>query len=313
MIKKLIYRCVLFVSLSLGLLYLADIIFTNTLSNDPLNKVAFARHFKNETFDFAFLGNSRVLVMSRTEELQKLTGKRGINLALDGSNIMHQYLILSNFLDKNQVKDVYMNIDPWGLQFGLDNPSRIWCFMPFINDPIVSSELANIFGKYEVTLWRLFPFQRYSYFNSRLGPFSLINSKISFIPTPFNSCGDYSHIAEEIIPKKPVLDDVKLNILVKKANVRFLIKILKLCHLKGVQLHLYTAPVIISYYRNHTNIDSVLNSVILPTANMFNVNYTNFCLETLCSDSTNFYDHHHLNKRGVEKFTPLLKELMEKP
>ncbi|MSQ79659.1 MAG: hypothetical protein EXR21_08305 [Flavobacteriaceae bacterium] len=309
--KKLLYRSLLFATLSLGLLYLADFIFTQTLRNDPLNKVAFARQFSNNTFDFAFLGNSRVLVMSRTKELEKRTGKRGINLGLDGSNLMHQSLILSDFLKENSVNNLYMNLDPWGLQLNMNNTARIWCFMPFINDVNVYRNFKNIFGAKQADLWRYAPFARYAYFNSRQGPVSVINSEISFMPKSYNENGDLKRISNKVIPIKKIRGDKAGRILVNKDNLLYLRKILELCREKNVKLHVYTAPAFLPHYQKYSNIDSLLNTILLPLLAKYDANYTNFCIKPFCSDTSLFYDLHHLNKKGIEQFTSMLQKLIE--
>ncbi len=309
--KKLIYRSLMFTVLSLGLLWLADFIFTKTLRHDPLNKVAFARQFRNDTFDFAFLGNSRVLVMSRTEELQKLTGKRGINLGLDGSNLMHQYLILADFLENNFIKDLYLNIDPWGLQLSLNNPARIWCFMPFIGDYEVYENFEYIFGKKQAGLWLYAPFARYAYFNSRQGPVSVINSEIGFMSKSYNKHGDLKRIPNKTIPMKKIVGDKASKILLNKDNLHYLKKIMELCRSKKVKLHVYTAPVFLPHYQKYSNIDTILNTTLFPLVAKYGGSYTNFCIKPFCSDTASFYDLHHLNKKGVGQFTPLLQKLIE--
>ena len=168
------------------LLYIFDFAFSSIFSSDKYYKSSWVLNKKNEIYDVAFLGNSRVYTQIYTDSLTHKLGKNCVNLGVDGTNIMHHYLLLNLFLKQhNTIKYLVYNIDPWSLSFNLDDPKRTWILLNEINDSSVYSEYKSVFG-YRTYLWRYFPFWKFTEYNSRLGLLAAANSKLNLLKQEYN-------------------------------------------------------------------------------------------------------------------------------
>lgn len=68
--------------------FILDFIYTKTYSNCiPRTKFQYLRLQKNKSFDYIFLGSSRVENSVVSNLIEEKTGKTSINLAMQGSNL----------------------------------------------------------------------------------------------------------------------------------------------------------------------------------------------------------------------------------
>lgn len=293
------------------LLYVLDGAFTSIFSNDTYYKSSWVLNKKNESYDVAFLGNSRIYTQLYTDTLSKKLGKKCINLGVDGTNIMHHELLLDLFLkNNNKIKYLVYNIDPWSLSFNLNDPKRTWILLNEINDSAVFSEYASVFG-YRTYLWRYFPFWKFTEYNSRLGLVAAINSKFNLIKQEYHiQNGDY------LKPNNYIVDTHKMNRMgdipdkfkVNTQNLYYLNKMIALCKSRNVKLLLITAPILDLQKQVTKKTDPITQQYLTPIFDTNHIPYLDFTHLDIGLDYHNFYDYHHLNSLGKTKYNSILAE-----
>ncbi|MBI3235286.1 MAG: hypothetical protein HYZ42_14840 [Bacteroidetes bacterium] len=278
---KQIKRSSLFVGLFVLIILGLHLIHQSVFRNEQNSKFGRVFNLKNKTFDYIFLGNSRTLINAQVDTLNTITKLKGYNLGLDGSNALHQYLLLNSFLkNNNKTRVLFFNIDPWGVQLKLTNKQRIYGFLPHIDDDTIYTHLKNNFGN-RAWLWRNVPYFKYIEFNSRLGIIPLINNISGTYKDPINSSGD--HILTNKKSMKEAEAQKPERILIRPENIHYLKLIHDLCVSHHIKFVAYTSPVIPVYYNRYTNIDSVnqyLQSELQSP-------YYNFCDSSICKETQN--------------------------
>lgn len=297
------------------LLYIFDFAFSSIFSRDKYYKSSWVLNKKNESYDVAFLGNSRVYTQLSTDSLSKKLGKKCINIGVDGTNIMHHALLLELFFKQNnKIKYLVYNIDPWSLSFNLNEPKRTWILLNEINDSSVYSEYKSVFG-YRTYLWRYFPFWKFTEYNSRLGLLAAVNSKLNLLEQEYNiKNGDY------LKPNNMVVDTHKLNSManisdnfkVNNQNLYFLEKMIALCKSKNVKLIMITAPILNIQQQITKKTDLITNKYLSPIFDKTQTPYLDFTHLDIGLAFHNFYDYHHLNNLGKTKYNSILAEELQK-
>ena len=302
--SKQIKKTAVFTVIFIGLMFGLDFIYQQVYKKEQSTKFGKIFNLQNQKFDYIFLGNSRALINAQVGELNKETSLQGYNLGLDGSNAMHQFLLLHTFLkNKNTCKAIYFNYDPWGVQLRLNNKQRIYGFLPHLSDDSIYTHLRQTFG-YRTFLWKYIPMWKFSEFNSRLGfvPFTTIVSKT--FKEKINKTGDYVDVSKKIF--KPAETNEYEEILIREENISYLKKIAQLCADNHIKLIFYTSPVYFLNYKRYTNIEKINTQVFQQISSV----YYNFCDSDICNKLEYFYDRHHLNQAGNKVFTPLLTQMI---
>lgn len=254
--------------------------------------------------DFVILGNSRVLNNADVDSIQTLTGLKGYNLGLDGSNLMQQYLILHTYFEKNHTRQVILNVDPWGVQLRLNKLQRIYPFVLRLQDDTIFAHLKKTFGA-KVYIWKYLPMFKHSVFNSRLGILAALGIKTGSYAEPIGEAGDYTKVNPKILtPDKKYIPN---RILIRPEAIQYFEFISALCKQHQAELKLYISPTYSEFYHRHQNIDSVMAAI----EEKAQASLYNFCDSAICKQATNFYDRHHLNRTGRSRFTPMLARYIQ--
>lgn len=298
-IRGLCFTLLLF--LTAGLL---DTFLTHFFQHETATKSGRIYKLAKRTDDFIVLGNSRVLINADVDSIQKITGLRGYNLGLDGSNPMHQYLMLENYFRFNKTKKVLLNIDPWGGQLKLNRLQRIYPFISRLDDDTIYLHLTSQFGR-KVILWKYLPMFRYSLFNARLGLLAAMGIRLNQYREPIGPCGDYMNINTQTIRKPVTHRAVQLKI--RPEVIQYWVRIAQLCRQNHATLHIYINPAYHTFYQSHQNIDSVIRVIQREIP----VPFCNFCDSSICKNPDLFYDQHHLNLQGRRLFTPMLANYIQ--
>jgi hypothetical protein len=267
------------------LLYLADFIFTTVyIKSIPRNKLQYILKEKNKFYDIVFLGSSRVANHVDTELFSKLSGKRCINLGVEGAGLNDNLLQLKLLLDSNKVNNLFLQVDN---NFQNSSPSNISISeaMPFFTNKIVSDHLKEHFNNYY--LLKYIPFYRYAVNSPKIGFremfFSLINKKPRIDPSKgyipkFHKALTlkYYSFPKNIVRENPALNEIKL-----------------ICKEYNVNLILFISPYC----------SKVINSNYLEQLN--------YKIPNLYDLSKNYKDDYfsncsHLNDRGAKEFTKSL-------
>ena len=95
------------------------------------------------------------------------------------------------------------------------------------------------------------------------------------------------------------------NIEINKKQLKYFESIMKIFESKNIEVILVYAPISPLYYSSFSNTKS-FDSLMKSYSEYYNFNET-----MRLNDSLHFYDSDHLNKAGVDKFTPKLIETLE--
>lgn len=269
-------------------------------THETCTKYGKIRRLKNQELDYVFLGNSRVLVNVPVDSLNRITHLKGYNLGLDGTNIMQHYLMLYKFLcNSNKVKAVFYNFDPWSVQMSLSSKKRIYPFLPEIDDDTIYYHLKRIYGS-GVYLWKYLPGFKYGEFNSRIGLLSMVRGKCDRVK--YSGDIDIINTRKMKIVQYKNTDRIKI----RPQHLRYIEMLWDLCKKNGVRLIIYTSPVESNWYQSMTNSDSIYKAACRFSES----NHYNHCNTKLIEDTGIYYDRHHLNQEGVNRYIPYLQNMI---
>ena len=287
-------------------LYALNYLYDFMIKKDTFNKVWWMNHIHDKNYDFAFLGNSRVYTMIRTDSLEKKWHQKGINISLDGSNLAQQYMLLYQFLKNgNTVKDLYLNIDFSNLEGKLDHELRVWCFLPYIYDDTIYSGIKACFGN-RAFYWRYIPFYKNIEFNSRIGIFTVGNAIVNLEKKPFNKYGDFTNVSKH---KGKIGVSYPANSIKPKAeNVRQFEKILVICKEHQIKLHIYTAPMWKEVRDKYLNLPDIKSNYIVRLADKYGAEYHDYTNLSIADSANYFADNTHLNLKGVDAWMKYVED-----
>jgi len=257
---------------------------------------------KNEHYDYGILGSSRVYTSLDVLKLNEISGKRGINLGIDGSLISLQSTMLRRLVDKgNSFDTIFMHVDPYNYQetaIGEFTKPRL---MPFIHDDIIFSLFDGKSIKWQ--LYRYLPYLRYMEYNFDWGPHNYINHLFKLSTPDHDKTGSYFYPFNEFRGEKN-----KAKYLFDLSRESFYLdQIIETCANNNIELIIFTAP-----YAS-VNVSGAYNEnakkfkeLKLPTG----VPYKDFRL--LYNEELSYFaNYNHLNKKGVDAFTTEFSALLE--
>jgi hypothetical protein len=154
-----------------------DIIYSYAFKNGiPRNKISYILSLENKKIDYIFLGSSRVDNFIDSEIIANKTGKKAINLGIQGGKLDDYYLILQ-LLNKQNIKSeiVFIQVD---YIFNMQGSSKFIksSLMPFMDDLLISRYVEERDGDY-FNLKHI-PFYRYLVYDYKLGFREFFNTAI---------------------------------------------------------------------------------------------------------------------------------------
>lgn len=300
--KKFFKRLLILLFLCLGLFWLFDLGFTYVFKKGYYTKIQWLYNKEAQEYDYAINGSSRAYTTLDLSKIEQRTGKKGINISVDGSSIPDQYLMLKIFIqNKNRIKKLYLQIDPFSSDTEEIFDFAIPKFFPYLKDEIVFDHFKQ-FG-YEWYAYRYIPFYRYAKYNTLWGPHEVLIDHFKILPHDFDEYGDYFYPNIDYkAPKKLRHLTFDLN-----SRFKFLNEIITLCKQNHIQLILFTAPVadIIIDKEYHQNIISFTE--MMKSKGVLYYNYG----DLYGNNPENFYSEIHLSGNGALKFTEHVLSIFE--
>lgn len=275
--------------------YIFDYIYTKTYSNCiPRTKFQYLRLQKNKSFDYIFLGSSRVENSVVSNLIEKRTGKSTINLAMQGSNLSDIHFIQKLLKSYNiKYKKIFIQLD--GAFYTPNDFSTIVnCeSAPFINENIEISEFFKLSNKKQFWECKNIPFYRYIYFSSKLGFREFVASLFSIEKYQFSKDKGYFPLKNSF--KKTKLDfDKPIN------KNCFFDSIINFNKSNKFNCVFYTTPFRINTKNELNSLNELLSK--LPNSYNFSTNLQN---------DKYFQDNYHLNHKGALVFTTILIEKLK--
>ena len=264
------------------LMVILDAIYTKVYeTGQPRNKFQYILSLKPQQIDYVFLGSSRVANTIVTEEVRRVTGKKVINLGIEGAWLDDNYLQLKLLINQGiTIEKVFLQID---YQFEDAERSAIAKAdaIPFIHNPIIKEHLKN--REKDFFKMAYIPFYRYLKTDHKVGFREVLLLLIKKKPKVDLENGYTPQIGRGILksyalPQKIADKNETLN------------TIKRFCRQHKIDLVLFCAP-FCSKTVNGDYIDKLKKK--LPQLQDYSANF----------DDSLFFDCAHLNHKGALLFT----------
>lgn len=266
------------------MLFLLDYLYTSVYAKSiPRNKISYIRSLNEEFIDYVFLGSSRVHNTIDSDVIESITGKKVINLGIQGAKI-DDYLLMLKLLNnqKIKVKTVFIQIDYVFNNEGTSMISKSY-LMPYIRDSLISSHIKE--RDLDYYKLKFIPFYRYLVYDYKLGFREFFNSIIGKKPK-FNLENGYNPLFGSINTNlKSSLPDY-----IKKDN-KIILEINKFAKELNIEVSYFMAP--FCFNTANKDFSSKLKEKI-PNL----IDYSQLFLE-----DTYFFNCSHLNDKGAKEFS----------
>ncbi len=259
----------------------------------------------DENFDFAFIGNSRVLHMIDINVIEKKTRRKGINLGLRGANFSENYLVLDQFLkSSNKIKNLIVEVNMHNLNADkqLEYPFHDYNYIHLLKDSITREVFYDNEPNYKMFLWKYLPFVRYMEFSNHFSLYKILKGGFECKTSDDFDASKGSKIFNEKVFKTEKQNYVYWTF--NENDKNYLNKIIDLAMNKNINLIFYTGPIYYKYLPFQLNYTKMIGEI---KNNLLNKNISFFDFSNpqnnLCRDTADFSDNFHMNISGVAKLS----------
>lgn len=312
--KRLLINGLIFFSISFVLLWLLDGYYTRYY-NTRLNvcqKPDWIFSHTNQSYDLAFMGNSRVYNMLDAPQLEKKLNKTVINIGITGSNLSEQFLVLDQFY-KNGNKAAYLvlqldmiSFDYTKLPFKLHLPT----YMNLFHDDQVQEVYKDNAPLHKFLIWKYIPFARYMEFSNRYVLYKTVKGGFEC-----QQDQGYDSLRGGRYENMPYRDNnhTYRYWTVNSTDWKYFKKIVALAQANSTRLIFYSAPFYSATRRFQLNTKAIYER-IQQQADSLKIPYITFDVPTytMANDTLNFYDNNHFNEKGSRIFAADLADSLKK-
>ncbi len=237
--------------------------------------------------DYAVLGSSRVYNMIDINSVDKEYEKKGINIATSGSNYAENFIILSEFISKNKISTLILNVDEFSF-----NSTNSFTY------PFHDYELLPLFKKYDFVfkdfipiwkyyLWKAIPIAKYCEFNNQFTLKMQPNKHLD----ESKGTGLKSHANFKLKKRQKQLTEI---------DIKYFMKIIQICSEKNIKTILVTTPI---YKFDTKKTDFNITNFIRTILKSKNVTY--YTPENLidCNNIKYFNDAAHTDSAGSIEYS----------
>ena len=303
-------RAVLFVVLAGGVLFSLGKFFDHAAKQDLREKARWVISKRNESYDFAVLGSSRPYVGVNIPTVEHKQGKKGVNLAIDGTTYPEQYLALTLFLAHNHIKQLILDANIFAFDSSaFKYPFRAYEYLPWVDDPVVFGQLHDYFGTRAVA-WKWVPFFKNAEFNSKIG----VIQGYTFVKSQFDpraKVAEFDRYGTRLIDRE--FDEPGL---ASYANVtwkmealpqRYFLRLLELARKNQIEVTMIMLPEYQAAMERQLNRQAVIDYYTAVAASN-HIPLLRFDQDAICRDKSKFYNVNHLNRRGALEFSAQLAD-----
>jgi len=298
--KRLIQKIVIF----LLLLFAAAIPLQNISDRAirSFNKNGWADIYDSKiNADIIIQGNSRAQNNILPTILDSVLKTNSYNLGIGGFQFFMQYYRFLVYMKHNKApKYIIQNVDNMTISKQVDFIEYTQ-FLPYFNDSLVKEEIQS-FGLFD---WRAFYIPYYKY----IGNFDVAYQGLTNCFTPFtDSTRKYKGFIP--MPRRPnslpfkytLLNSTPARTEIDTATLRLFTRFLDLCKKNKTQVILVFTPYYYLETKKYLNMDSVI-WIFRKYSTQYNIPFLDYRNDSICFDSLNFANPHHLNMAGAKKFS----------
>ncbi|MDQ3046112.1 MAG: hypothetical protein M3R27_01090 [Bacteroidota bacterium] len=264
--------------------------------------------------DLLIHGPCEPLWMISPAKLDPITGLRSYNLSLSHSDFADNYLHLYFYLKNNKApKVLFLYVTPESMDKNY-NTFNTYRFAPYLGDPVVDSVLAECDPAY--FKWKMFPFMKYAYYNSRIN-FEVIQGLKHYFGSR-----RVPHFPDGYEPPEQVVWDNHLEEFIRlypegyqftwdPMRQKYLEKIIELAQRSGILVYLYESPVLEESVKYQPNRKEML-SRIETIAGRYGIKYARFQDMEIARSRDYYMSTLNTNLRGSGIFTDSLGRYIKK-
>lgn len=286
----------------LTLLFAADRYYYYIATTCHTDKAQVVMRINNTNYDYIMIGSSRTECFFNTVIIDSITGLKGYNMGLDGSEFAESYLLLDQFFEhNNKARVVFIQTDIFQMMpdYSYSYPFHEYRYLPYMGDATVASVVAEKRGILKYTLWKYVPFIKYAEFNTEYNIVDIL-SKYSHKPYLYANNG-FRYL--QTIPHNDDFDDKRYTDerINSKMNVPdgnpYLDKIVALLKVKGCQPVFIQPPV-------YARIEGWARQFdIAKEARKANIPYCDYLRMDISAKGSVFRDYTHLDGKGAVIFS----------
>lgn len=258
--------------------------------------------------EILFMGDSHT---ARGIDLSKIDSS--YSLAFYGENNMMNYFKLKHLIENNYCIPKYIVLPcdivthTYGFNLARNNKSFYYDFIPFSEVPNLSSNLFTAYFDYFKV--KLFPYIDWQYALNKVNMDREKKSKIKFSNLPI----DKQRKAASFLIEDELLENRNKSSYYNTRALNYLQKTIDLCNQHHIKLIFLKFPLTKFIFENiKKNVDSsyITNRPAEIIINKNNIPILDF--EYIYQDNTElFFDTHHLNAYGKQKFTTVFKQKVD--
>lgn len=241
---------------------------------------------EGEVYDYGFIGSSRVLNVIDISSMKKALSGRLINLGTSGSNYAESYVLLKEFLEKNELHNLVINVDEFSLNSSLAFSHSFHDYNMLQLFKEYEAVFCDYLPEWKCNLWSMLPLSRYIEYNTRINLLSIPHNTL-------NQTMGYEAVGDEEAP----FEKGTQYLTVDKKDLMYLFKIIRLCRENKVRVQFITTPVYKDIVKVKLNRDEAYN-LIKAISLKNDIPYIpggNFIDET---DPEHFRDYTHLTAKS---------------
>jgi hypothetical protein len=260
-------------------MFILDATYTQVYNSGSYrNKVMWIRDMQPDTLDYALFGSSRTKYTVNPTRIEKVTGKKGVNLGMNASGPFEVQLAVKEFFKHTFAKRIFVQVDYTYYMKAPDSIGQL-VWLPYIKEKEIF-ESFKPFGK-AYKGYKQIPMYRYLQFDGSLGfrnvALSLLGKSPDFL------------VDEGFKTRAGMLQhDTPYPYTLEEVQNKHIAEIITLAKEKQIALSFFTAPI----YKPVEDFLTLEEN--LP-------NYKN--MSNTIQKKIYFSDHMHVNTEGATLFT----------
>jgi|GEM_PF-1132409 len=265
---------------------------------------------RNQVYDFAVIGSSRAENCTDVGTIGTLTGKRGVNLGVQGACFADNLIMLRRFLNNgNRTELLLIEVDEYALDArnSFLDPFKMHFYLPYLDDEWVRAVVKDNVRAERYYLWYYLPLTKYVEYNTMYLTYWLHHGlgKNAFDFDMTNGSRLETNQNPFVFDVAKIRKDRKT---IDSKDLKYLNSLIAYASANGIKTVLFTAP---QYYRKlgYLSNRSEFLEKISEVCRTRNLGYVNYEGDTVCKDSSMFLDASHLNAKGAVLFSRKLADV----
>lgn len=292
--------------------------FLDRLSTESLRseKPFWVMNQRGKSYDFAVIGSSRAENCTDVRTIEKVTGKRGVNLGVQGACFADNLIMFRRFLEnRNSARLLLLEVDEYAIDSknSFMDPFKVQFYLPYLDDQWVREIVADNISGTRYHLWRYLPPTKYIEYNTMYLTYCL-QYGLGRMAFDFDKTGGSrleTNQAPFVFDAAWVIKNRKKVKVIDGKDLKYLNRLIAYASERGVKVLLYTAPQYhekLKYLENHRDFLAKMKDL----SRFYNVGYCNYEYDDLTQDLALFMDASHMNAKGTVLFSTKLAEDVRK-